>query len=939
MPNNFPPFYGDDVELKTSEIAENHHTVSNGGQLIESSLVEDATLISTTKDFYANTITTAQASVKIGPALTISSGGGEMLQKSQITEELEYSILPSKIYNHITGTSDQLTTGKALSEYLQIVLYPDFTLRSDDPTATIPPNNVSGKVTSLFPAIEDRWITEFRYRFATAQTGVRKIARVGSSTGPIVFESESIQSYEAGEGVTTLVYDGTPETETVFDFTDSPWVTYAGQTYHITFESSQGDVVMFGGIIGGEFKPYTDRDVSILLDDPVVAHSVYFKDEDFDMADIPWHSTVVMDTTSGNKTVTLPTAVGLKAQGMFIFVTKSDNTGNSVIVHPFSGQTIDGVTEIVIEFPNKSAVFFSNGLNVSLLNLNTNEFTDDEKAKLASITGGRFLGVFATETDLSTAYPTGVEGDSALVNSTATTWYWDGAAWVDSLVGSSGDMLKATYDPTAKNASAFSMANMDETASYKVMTTAERSAIAANTAKVSNVTHTGEVTGDTNLSLDKTSITNKSVTLAVDSDYLLISDTSDTGNLKKAPVSDLLIDARHDIIIINNVSDMPTPVLVDGVLSIVPENKQYLINTLISSPYPIAWPGAGNRATFTSVNRAVWSYTGTDACFRDLGAEGDIELQGLTWFEAPNGNMWEVDNTVGTYTWGFQASDTPRFTNTNSLGTVSNSGGFNLHFASITNFDQGLVFENTAFFEMNLVFVFGNNQPGCVHFTGQGANCVGSVNFIAPTVSIGSNETVFDMKPEIQAGIDSLNFRGCQEEGGLNGLVFAPGSLNSKSLKIVSTGNSFIPDSKSIGSAYIKNNVTTTDPATSLQWYDINFGVGGVSAGTNIERFTLTNAQTGELRYDGLREFTGVIISTFTSVSVGGDRGFNFRYVRNGLVLPDDIITAVQIGATVGSATLVVPVTLQTGDLIKPQVTRVDGTSTITVRHFSNNVS
>lgn len=55
---------------------------------------------------------------------------------------------------------------------------------------------------------------------------------------------------------------------------------------------------------------------------------------------------------------------------------------------------------------------------------------------------------------------------------------------------------------------------------------------------VSNATHTGEVTGATGLILDKTAITNKTTVTVADDDYVLISDTSDSGNLKKALKSD-----------------------------------------------------------------------------------------------------------------------------------------------------------------------------------------------------------------------------------------------------------------------------------------------------------------------------------------------------------------------------------------------------------------
>lgn len=54
-----------------------------------------------------------------------------------------------------------------------------------------------------------------------------------------------------------------------------------------------------------------------------------------------------------------------------------------------------------------------------------------------------------------------------------------------------------------------------------------------------NATHTGEVTGSTTLTVDKTAITGKTLVTAVGTDYVLISDTSDSGNLKKALASDL----------------------------------------------------------------------------------------------------------------------------------------------------------------------------------------------------------------------------------------------------------------------------------------------------------------------------------------------------------------------------------------------------------------
>jgi hypothetical protein len=55
---------------------------------------------------------------------------------------------------------------------------------------------------------------------------------------------------------------------------------------------------------------------------------------------------------------------------------------------------------------------------------------------------------------------------------------------------------------------------------------------------VSNATHTGDATGATALTLANAAITGKTTVTAEAADFVLISDTSDSGNLKKALVSD-----------------------------------------------------------------------------------------------------------------------------------------------------------------------------------------------------------------------------------------------------------------------------------------------------------------------------------------------------------------------------------------------------------------
>jgi len=113
-----------------------------------------------------------------------------------------------------------------------------------------------------------------------------------------------------------------------------------------------------------------------------------------------------------------------------------------------------------------------------------NNFTTAEKTKLANLFEG-YVGYFVDDTALIAAFPTGTAGAHANVGSTNTIWAWDTGttAWVNTLSGTLGDMLKSTYDPTSKNGDSFDMDNMVEGALTKIMTAAERTklgGIAAN---------------------------------------------------------------------------------------------------------------------------------------------------------------------------------------------------------------------------------------------------------------------------------------------------------------------------------------------------------------------------------------------------------------------------------------------------------------------------
>lgn len=90
-----------------------------------------------------------------------------------------------------------------------------------------------------------------------------------------------------------------------------------------------------------------------------------------------------------------------------------------------------------------------------------------------------------------------------------------------------------TRDTNNRNRANHTGTQLANTISDFQTTVSANSNVTANTAKVTNATHTGEVTGATTLTLDKTAITNKPSATVASGDLVLIADINDSNNLKQ----------------------------------------------------------------------------------------------------------------------------------------------------------------------------------------------------------------------------------------------------------------------------------------------------------------------------------------------------------------------------------------------------------------------
>jgi len=137
----------------------------------------------------------------------------------------------------------------------------------------------------------------------------------------------------------------------------------------------------------------------------------------------------------------------------------------------------------------------------------------------------------------------GLTATQTLTNKTLTAPVISGNLTTDGLIDGvdvATDVAANTAKVTYPSADSTKLAGIETAADVTDETNvAATASVIANTAKVTNANHTGEVTGSTALTVDKTVISGQTLVTAVGADHVLIGDASNADNLKRALVSDL----------------------------------------------------------------------------------------------------------------------------------------------------------------------------------------------------------------------------------------------------------------------------------------------------------------------------------------------------------------------------------------------------------------
>lgn len=133
-----------------------------------------------------------------------------------------------------------------------------------------------------------------------------------------------------------------------------------------------------------------------------------------------------------------------------------------------SGMTPQQVSDLAACVTDKHA-----HANKAVLDAVQEPYTTTEKTKLGNLTDN-FKGLFADAAARNAGVPTPAKGNYVLQADTNTVWFFFDPSWVNTGATSSGDMLKAVYDPTNVQQDAFDMDSMRESVAKKILSAAER---------------------------------------------------------------------------------------------------------------------------------------------------------------------------------------------------------------------------------------------------------------------------------------------------------------------------------------------------------------------------------------------------------------------------------------------------------------------------------
>lgn len=253
----------------------------------------------------------------------------------------------------------------------------------------------------------------------------------------------------------------------------------------------------------------------------------------------------------------------------------------------------------------------------------------------------------------------------------------------------------------------------------------------------------------------------------VSADEVLIIDTEDSRNQKRATLSSLGITAQN-VVPINDITDFPAPV--SGVITL-DVNTMYEIRAPISTSDRFVFQ---NNTIMKGINsdQNSLTYTGTSTFFTATALTEDIQFM----------DMEIIATGTGATLFSLQGTSNPTvifsgFTGFDNLGTLADFGGVLWREVTFSSFDTGVTFENTQSVILHTLTTIPNpgvsSEGGMIIFTGRASTFISVDAYVAVTIS---PVDIFDISPTVNAAA-SLRINNVRNLG--TGDFFTTGSTAS----------------------------------------------------------------------------------------------------------------------------------------------------------------
>lgn len=173
---------------------------------------------------------------------------------------------------------------------------------------------------------------------------------------------------------------------------------------------------------------------------------------------------------------------------------------------------------------------------------------------------------------------------------------------------------------------------------------------------LSATTHTGEVTGSTSLTLDKTAITNKTAVQVESADYVVIGDSSDANNLKKGLVSSFPLRPPDAIIEDQQTAGVAGPAISSGSWVKLRLNTEVTdalgLISLSSNDFAVSANGWINWTAFLHMKQSSRTKIYCTTTASDVAFSGTMES--ADWAPHHSGGWCAVEagKTYRLYAWG-----------------------------------------------------------------------------------------------------------------------------------------------------------------------------------------------------------------------------------------------------------------------------------------------